>query len=348
MYLTCWMECARSAQVDMRMERKARWGILGCAQIAENCMIPALLKAGNAELYAVASRTQDKLTYFTEKFHPVKGYLSYDALLDDPMVDVVYIPLPNMLHREWVIKACEKGKPVLCEKPLAMTAAQAEEILAASNRTGVPVMEAFAYFHGPVMAKLREILAGGELGQVQYIDVSFTQLFRDPDNFRLQKKIGGGVLYDMGCYPVSFARAITGEEPNQLQVMRTMSEAHDVDIDVLAALQFPSGVKAGMYVSFEAHWCTRNVILCEYGQIDIPSIFDPLDLKHKFVTIITKDLRTGQGGVKEYRIDASLNYTLQMEQMSEVALGRTAPAIPLAFSVGNAQVMDRLLGNADE
>jgi predicted dehydrogenase len=325
--------------------RKARWGVLGCAGIAGKRMLPALLEAQNAVLYAIASRSREKLDRFRARFHPVKGYVGYDALLDDPMVDVVYIPLPNTLHCEWVVRACEKGKPVLCEKPLAMNAAEAETILAASRRTGVPVMEAFAYFHGPVMAKIRALLAEGALGRVRYIEGNFSQIMRDPDNVRLKREVGGGVTYDMGCYPVSFARAIAGEEPDEIQTLRTMGEPSGVDVDVLAALRFPSGVKASMYVSFEAHWCTRNTVLCEYGQIDVPSIFDPLDLANKSVALITRDLRAPDAGtVREYPIDCSRNYTLQMEQMGEAALGRAAPAIPLEFSVGNARVMDRLLG----
>lgn len=325
--------------------RRARWGVLGCAGIAEKRMLPALLRAENAELYAIASRTREKLDSFCEKFHPVRGYVGYDLLLDDPMVDVVYIPLPNTLHCEWVVRACEKGKPVLCEKPLAMNAEEAEKILAASRRTGVPVMEAFAYFHGPVMQKIREILAAGRLGKVRYIEGNFSQIMRDPENVRLKKDAGGGVTYDMGCYPVSFARAVAGEEPCEVRVMRTVGRSSGVDVDVLAALRFPSGIKASMYFSFEAHWCTRNTVLCEYGQIDIPSIFDPLDLENKSVTLITKDLRTPEeGSVQTFRMDSSANYTLQMEQMGEAALGRALPVIPLEFSVGNAHVMDRILG----
>ena len=328
------------------MGRKARWGISGCAGIAEKRMLPALLQAQNAELYALASRSREKLDRFSNRFQPQMGYTSYDALLDDAQVDVVYIPLPNTLHRDWVLKACHRGKPVLCEKPLAVSAAQAREIASVSAQTGVPVMEAFAYFHGPLMQKTLEVLGTGRLGRVRYIEGNFSQLMRDAGNVRLNKELGGGASFDMGCYPVSFARAVTGEEPEEVQVMRSMGPT-GVDVDVLATLRFPGGAKASMYCSFEAHWCTRNTVLCERGQIDIPSIFDPLDLADKTLTVITKDprhLEKGEAGVEEYHFDCSANYIRQMEQMGEVALGRAKPAIPLAFSVGNAEVMDMLLG----
>lgn len=326
------------------MERKARWGVLGCAGIAEKRMLNALLSAKNAELYAIASRTQEKLDRFCSKFHPQKGYVGYGALLNDPMVDVVYIPLPNALHCEWVIKACEKGKPVLCEKPLAMTGAEVQKIYEASQRTGVPVMEAFAYFHGPVMKKVCQILAEGRLGKVRCIQANFSQIMRDPENVRLKKEIGGGAAYDMGCYLVSFARAVAGEEPETVRVLPTVGTT-GVDVDVLAALQFPSGVKASLYFSFESHWYTRNTILCEYGQIDILSIFDPLDLQNKRICLTTKDMRFPEQGVtEEYILDSSAVYAMQMEQMGEVAFGRAKPAVPLEFSLGNARVMDEILG----
>ncbi len=327
------------------MNRKVRWGVLGCAGIAEKRMLPALLNAKNAELYAIASRTQEKLDRFTEKFHPQKGYVGYENLLNDPMVDVVYVPLPNSLHCEWVVKACDKNKPVLCEKPLAMNAAESRQIYEASKRTGIPVMEAFAYFHGPVMKKVREILAEGSLGKVRFIEGNFSQIMRDPSNVRLKKEIGGGATYDMGCYPISFVRAIAGEEPDEVQVLRTIGQPSGVDVDILAALRFPSGIKASLYFSFEAHWHTRNTILCEYGQIDISSIYDPLDLQNKRITVITKDMRNpDQGADEEYQFDCSSNYTLQMEQMGNVVSEGMAQAIPLEFSVGNSLVIDKILG----
>jgi len=312
------------------------WGVLGCAGIARKAMIPAILGSENGRLYAVASRTRQKLDEFSAEFHPEKTVLGYEELLDDPDVDAVYIPLPNSLHCEWVVRCCEKGKPVLCEKPLAMNASEVERIMEASRRTGVPVMEAFAYLHGPLMGIVREILQSGMLGRIKYIESNFSFLLNDLDNVRLIKHLGGGAAYDLGCYPVSFFRAVTGEEPDDIVQYMSTGEKSGVDEDTLLIMRFPSGAKATAYFSFQSNWCVRNLILGEYGQIDIPSFFDRSDRKSVFVTY-------GQSAPKEIAVDTSVRYIRQVEQMRRVVLEGAAPAVSLDFSLGNARALDRLL-----
>ena len=267
------------------MKQIVNWGVLGCAGIAKAVTIPAILNAEGARLYALASRSADKLREFEALFHPVKGYTDYDALLADPEVDAVYLPLPNALHAEWAIRAVRAGKPVLCEKPLAMTAGQVREIMAASEETGVPVMEAFAYMHGPMMAKIREILDSGRLGPVRYIESNFSYLLEDLNNVRLIRDIGGGACYDLGCYPLSFFLDIMGEAPTKISTLTTFGERSKCDEDMLAILEFPSGAKASTSCAFSYHLSTRNLIACKYGTIDMPSFFDlPANIKRITVT----------------------------------------------------------------
>lgn len=147
------------------------WAVLGCAAIAKSSVIPGIQKAANARLYAISSREASaRLTEFKEIFNPVKAYSSYEELLEDPEVDAVYIPLPNSLHYEWTIKAAEKKKHILCEKPLGISAREVEEMFEAARSNGVVLMEAFAYRQSPLTKKVRELVDNGLVGRLKYID----------------------------------------------------------------------------------------------------------------------------------------------------------------------------------
>lgn len=320
-------------------EKMIRWGVLGCAGIARKAMIPAILKARNATLYAIASRKGQKLAEFSELFHPKIGYSSYEELLADPNVDAVYIPVPNSEHARWVIKACEAGKPVLCEKPLAMNREEVLQIREASERYKVPVMEAFAYLHGPMMDRIRKIVSSGQIGPVRYMEANFSYYLDDLSNVRLIRPLGGGAAYDLGCYPISFFREIMKEEPVKVVTFKDMGPESEVDETVMSVLEFPSGAKACTYFSFRTNWCTRNLILGEKGQIDIPSIFDRGAEKEMFLTIG----RPPESTTERIIIDCSDNYVLQTEQMGRVVAGLEDPAISLAWSEGNAAVLDEIL-----
>ncbi len=319
----------------MRTNRCVKWGVLGCAGIARKAMIPAILQAGNASLYAIASRGGEKLAQFEELFHPEKSYASYEELLSDPQVEAVYIPLPNSLHREWVIEACKKGKPVLCEKPLAMNAQEVCQIREAAQKYQVPVMEAFAYLHGPMMEQVRQIVQEGEIGRVRYMEANFSFYLDDLSNVRLISSLGGGAAYDLGCYPVSFFREILKEEPVQVQAFCDRGAKSGVDETLLAILKFPSGAKASTYCSFRTNRCTRNLILGEAGQIELPSVFD---------RGAEKEIRITRGQELETRVvDCSRNYVKQVEQMGRVVLEKEKPLVSLDYSLGNARVIEKLL-----
>lgn len=176
-----------------------RWGVLGTAAIAANCTIPGMKKATNCELYAIAGRSEEKVRQYQEKFGFQVGYVGYEALLQDPKVDAVYIPLPNHFHKQWVIAALRAGKHVLCEKPLALNAEDAEEMYQVAQECGVYLMEAYAYLHSTYVESLCEDVASGIIGDLVYIDTAFlTQGYRK--DFRLHKPFGGGMIYDLGCY----------------------------------------------------------------------------------------------------------------------------------------------------
>ena len=179
-----------------------KWGVMGTAGIASWGTIPGMQKAKGCELYAIAGRSLEKAQAYKERFGFEKAYKGYEALLSDPEVEAVYIPLHNDIHCEWVIKALNAHKHVLCEKPLAMNECELRRMFAAARENGVILMEAYAYLHSPYIARLKEIISSGEIGKVDYIDTAFlTQDYSD--DIRLHKEQGGGGIYDVGCYCTS-------------------------------------------------------------------------------------------------------------------------------------------------
>src|SRR5437016_2121710 len=184
------------------MTKKLRWGILGVAKINER-LLPAFAKAANAELVGIASRSLQKAQAAAKAAGIPKAFGSYEALLDDPNIDAVYIPLPNTLHDEWTREAAERGKHVLCEKPLTPTAQQAESLVAFCHAKKIKLMDGFFWPHHPRTAQIRQFLDSGKLGRVERVTGTFSfQLLMDADNIRLQANMAGGSLLAVGCYPV--------------------------------------------------------------------------------------------------------------------------------------------------
>jgi len=230
---------------------RIRWGILGVAKINER-LIPGFKKASNAELRAIASRSLERAQQAAAADGISAAHGSYEALLDDPLIDAVYIPLPNHLHAEWTMKAAERGKHVLCEKPLASDAAEAQRAVDFCRQKKVNLMEGFMWPHHPRTAKLRELLDAGAIGEVRRLTSSFTfQLDLEPKNIRLQGGMAGGSALDVGCYPVYGARWVFGAEPTR--VFASAEWQHDsssppyeggaggVDLAMNAVMEFPDG-----------------------------------------------------------------------------------------------------------
>jgi len=194
------------------MTRTVTWGVLGLAYIGRVAVIPALQRARNARLVAIASRTPARAGEEARRLGIPRAYGSYDALLEDADVDAVYIPLPNTLHREWTLRCAAAGKHVLCEKPLAISAADGEAMIAGCRRHGVALMEAFMYRFHPRTERVLQIVAAGGLGEIRFVRASFTYPARDPrTSIRFNPDLGGGALYDVGCYAVNLCRAVLGE-----------------------------------------------------------------------------------------------------------------------------------------
>jgi len=185
---------------------RAHWGILSTADIAVRKVIPGMRRSPRSEVLGIASREDGRAAAAAAQLGIPRAYGSYEALLDDPDIDAVYIPLPNHLHAEWTIAAARAGKHVLCEKPLALDAAQAQDMVDACRESGVLLMEAFMYRQHPSWIAARELLASGRIGRLQVVDSWFSYYNDDPANIRNVAAAGGGALYDIGCYSVNQSR----------------------------------------------------------------------------------------------------------------------------------------------
>src|SRR5690606_5282482 len=222
----------------LRMTEPVRWGVIGCASIAMRKVLPAMKQASNCDILAIASRDPAKAAAAAAELDIERHYGSYESLLADPDVEAVYVPLPNHLHAEWTVKAAEAGKHVLCEKPLALTAAEATTMVDACERAGVSLMEAFMYRLHPQWVRARELVESGRIGELCAIEASFAYHNTDPANIRNIAEMGGGALMDIGCYPVNVARMMFGGEPADVHAAIRRDPTFGTDILTTVLLDF--------------------------------------------------------------------------------------------------------------
>ena len=320
---------------------KIKWGILGTANIARYATIPGMKKAEHCELYAIAGRSLEKAQAFKNEYGFEKAYGSYDELIADSAVQAVYIPLPNNLHLKWVKAALQSGKHVLCEKPLALNADEAREMFEVARENGVYLMEAYAYLHSPYVQSLKDDIASGVIGQVDYIESAFiTQGYKE--DFRLHKEFGGGALYDLGCYCTTMILSLIDSEPDFVKAIAEFSD-EAVDVNTAAIVRFKNGVRASFNI---------GMIL---GQ-NTNSRFDRLYI-HGTKGNIRSEVEYNQEGEVNYkivenawsdkkaverRISVPHNYALELEQLNQCILGNATPHITPEFSIKNAELMDKV------
>ncbi|HEY8528351.1 MAG TPA: Gfo/Idh/MocA family oxidoreductase [Paenibacillaceae bacterium] len=325
------------------MAPKLRWGILGCAKIAINKVIPAILRAERGEIVAVASRGEEKARETAQRFGIPKAYGSYEALLEDPDIDAVYIPLPNHLHREWTIRAARAGKHVLCEKPLALTAAEAEEMVRACADAGVHLAEAFMYRHHPRVARIRQILASGEIGELRAIRGVFT--FNRPEDkgdVRFVAAWGGGSIYDVGCYPISASRWITGKEPVAVTAHAFFSPDHDnVDMAASGLLEYEGGVALTFVCGMWAEPQQTLEIIGSRGAIRVPVAFVSGENDAGFYVVTD--------GRERFEPAEGVNiYTVQADNFARAVFGEAPHPFPPEDAVRNMRVIEACLRSARE
>ena len=317
--------------------RKIRWGVMGTADIARGATIPGMQLAENCELYAVAGRRMEKAEQYRDAFGFRKAYEGYEALLNDPEVEAVYVPLPNDLHAEWSIRALQAGKHVLCEKPLAPTAAEAERMFRAAEENGVLLMEAFAYQHSPVVAAIKAEIDAGAVGEVRWIDSAFIAGRRPDTDIRLQKANYGGAQYDLGCYPVSMILRMTGREPKQVLASGYFSEG-GVDLGVSALMLFDGDLAAQADCAMVSGIgrLDRFHVMGTEGEIHSPVEFNQSG------RIPYTVVRGGKAETKT--VDVKNNYQLEVEQLGRCIAEGEPPFVTKEFSMMCARTTDRILG----
>jgi predicted dehydrogenase len=248
-----------------------RWGILGCARIARRGLIPGIHHSQSGLLTAIASRSPETVRAWADEFHIPHAHASYEALLADPQVDAVYIPLPNELHLPWTLAAADAGKHVLCEKPLARNAQEAARMVEHCRKRGVVLMEAFMWKHQPRAASLRLLVRNGTIGRLKLVRSSFSFPI-DPADWRLDPARGGGALWDIGCYGVSTARFFAAAEPASVQASAHFGPT-GVDLSLAASLVFPNDVLATIDCSFEQAFRCSFELVGDQGSIEVPRAY---------------------------------------------------------------------------
>ena len=255
--------------------KPVKWGILSTARIGATAFIPSARATPGAHIHAIASRSQASADAFARQHDIPLALEGYQALLDHPDIDAVYISLPNSMHAEWTTKAARAGKHVFCEKPLAVTAAQGRQMVAACREAGVLLFEAFVFMHHPQSRRLREIIEAGEIGALRHINAGMTFVVDDPANIRMIKELGGGSIYDGGVYPITFSRFIAGADPIGVQAHMRFDPASGVDTAASLILEYPDGLTSTLYCSFDGRGGPHALITGDRGRLIVPAPYHP-------------------------------------------------------------------------
>jgi predicted dehydrogenase len=325
---------------------KIRWGVLSTARIGREKVIPAIQRSQLGVVTAIASRDLARAKAAAAELDIEKPYGSYQELLSDRNVDAVYIPLPNHLHVRWSMRSLSARKHVLCEKPIGLTVAEAEQLAgAAAAHPKLKVMEAFMYRFHPQWQTARQFVREGRIGQLRTIHAHFSYYNDDPQNIRNQADIGGGATMDIGCYPISLSRFMFDAEPQRVLGHAERDPAMQVDRLVSAVLEFFQGTAtftcATQLVPYQ-----RVTVFGTSGRIEVEIPFNaPADQACRiWVQIGTKPGTP----IEEVAFDACDQYTLQADAFARAVLDDTPVPTPLADAVASMRVIERLLASAEK
>jgi len=317
-----------------------RWGVLGAAKIAKARTIPALQSSARSQVVAIASRDLGTAQAAAAECGIPRAHGSYDALLADKDVDAVYIPLPNHLHVPWTTRAARAGKHVLCEKPIALTASEARELLHVRDETGVQIVEAFMVRSHPRWHAAKHVVESGRIGSLRTIAAHFSYARKGGENIRSKVEWGGGAILDIGCYPVMMSRWMFGCEP--LEVMCTIDRDAEFGIDALASaiLRFPTGL-ATFTCSGELALRQSMQLMGTTGFIDIPVPFNPSEtLPTELVLDDGRDL--AGSGAQRIAFSVVNQFAAQGDAFADAVEGRAGVAVTLEDSIANMAVLDAL------
>jgi predicted dehydrogenase len=329
----------------MAAQRKVKWGVLGVANIAVNKVIPAMQMGEWSEVSAIASRDLAKAEKAAQTLGIPKAYGSYEALLADPQIEAIYNPLPNHLHVPWSIKAAEAGKHVLCEKPVSLSVAEAKTLLAARDRAGVKMGEAFMVRTHPQWLRTRGLIRSGRIGELRVIAGVFSYFNRDAANVRNVVEWGGGGMMDIGCYPITTSRFVFGEEPKRVAGLIERDPDFKTDRLASAMLDFPSGL-ATFTCSTQLVAYQRMLFLGTKGRMEIEIPFNaPPDRETRIFIDDGRDVFGG--GVTTETFPVCDQYTIQGDAFSRAVRGEGEVPATIEDAIANMSVIEAVFRAAE-
>jgi len=321
---------------EVSQDNPVRWGVLGAANIGVKLVTPAIHASANGRLVAVGSRNPERAKELFAFAPNVRIYSDYESVINDPEIEAIYNPLPNSLHAEWSIKAMQAGKHVLCEKPLAVTAAQGATMVEAAHANGVLLMEAFMYRFHPQTVWALEQVAAGHIGRVKLVRSSFSfnvLLPPRPQNIRLQAALVGGLLMDVGCYPINLCRAIYGYAPLAVAARVYTPAFGEVELAASAVLDFGDGRFGLIDSSFELPTRQVGEIIGENGTITIPVPFTPRNVETVVILAV-------EGQAIHQHFPLVDQYRLEVEHFASCLRYGHQPALSLAETLENLATIE--------
>lgn len=322
-----------------------RWGVLGTANIAVTKVIPAMLHSKLSRVAAIASRSAEKAAEAGAHLEIDSAYGSYEELLADPAIEAVYIPLPNNLHKDWTIAAADAGKHVLCEKPLALTSEDAREMIEVCQREGVLLMEAFMYRLHPMWRKVMSLIDEGAVGEVRSVQSVFSYHNDDPTNIRNVRALGGGAMYDIGCYCVNTARMIFSGEPMDVKAVLRKDPELGIDVLTSAVLEFEGG-HTGFVCSTQMERDQRVVVHGTNGRIVVESPYNIPSDRRTTIHLLSGGSSSAAPLVDHVRVETANAYTVQADSFSRAIRRNDPPPLPPTDAVANMKVIERIFASA--
>lgn len=320
-----------------------RFGILSTAKIGRDAVVPAIQDAENCLVTAIASRDVSKARAMADRFSVPHAFGSYEEMLTSDLIDAVYIPLPTSQHVEWTSKAAESGKHVLCEKPIALKAADIERLIAARDSNKVLICEAFMIAYAPVWHKVRELLADGAIGTLKHVQGAFTYFNRDAGNMRNIPELGGGGLPDIGVYPAMATRMVTGKEPVRVQATTERDPEFGTDIYSIVKADFGS-FDMSFYIATQM--ANRQVMVFHgtEGFIEVKSPFNADRWGAEEIELTNQKHTVSQ----VFRFQDSRQYRRQAESFARAAVGESAEVVTLENSLLNQRFIDAIYRASDK
>ena len=317
------------------------WGVLGASFFAIEHMIPALLEAKGVRVHGIASRELTKAEAVAERFGLAQAYGDYESMLADPAIDVVFNPLPNHLHVPWSAKAARAGKHVLCEKPIALDADEAAQLIAVRDETGVQIQEAYVVTHHPQWKRVRELVHAGRIGPVRAIQGWVSYWLDDPENIRNKREMGGGGLLDIGVYPLLTARYVFEADPIRAFAAIERHPAWGTDVLASATLEFPTGILSftcGTLSAVHQHMAIHGT----EGRIELPDPFAQSPTREARISILGPRQIWEPLNEEVETLERVNQYVPQAEAFCAAVRGEAPPAFPLEESVKMMRALDAL------